>query len=446
MTALFDPDRLLSTDSTERVARRLPPVEFARLAAAVREAADAERLVKTENGRTAPYPMLASLVQLTADAERHLARHVPLVVSAWRKVLLAHRTDARVRDFLAVPAVLRAWVDAAPIGDYRVDFCRFDLVGGDVATARVVEFNANCPGGVLFTSAYAALWRDVPPVRDVLEEWGVARTRLDDRHWFPEFLRTAVGPECADGPFGIFHKTGGNVLELDRMTDLLAETGHSAVRVDPGLEDWLARDLRAGYLKYGVQPVLADIARWPAFLDRVSSGKLRIANPLAGRWIGDNKLCLALLSDPRFSGMFTAAEQEAVERLIPYSRKVGDGVEPADLLADRAGWVVKGPYDTRGNSVYVGSEQEEDRWRTVVRRAAEDGWLAQRAVPAYRREWQGRPCYQDLSIVLLHGAWAGYTSRISESLRVNVAQGGGRQVVFGHRDTDWGAGERPPIA
>src|SRR5262245_7623716 len=104
MTPLFNLDRLLSTDSAGPVAPRLPPARFARLATAVRDAAVAERLVKTENGRTRPYPMLPSLVQLTADAERHLARHVPLVVSAWRKVLLAHRTDARVRDFLAVPA------------------------------------------------------------------------------------------------------------------------------------------------------------------------------------------------------------------------------------------------------------------------------------------------------------------------------------------------------
>lgn len=438
MTPLFDPDRLLSTDPDDPAAPGLPPARFARLAAAVRRAADAEGLVKTENGRTTPYPMLPSIVQLTADAERHLAQHVPLVVSAWRKVLSAHRTDTRVRDFLAVPAVLREWVDAAPAEDHRVDFCRFDLVGGDVETARVVEFNANCPGGVIFTSAYAALWRDMAPVRDVLAGWGAAGTRLDDRQWFPEFLRAAVGPEWADGPIGIFHKPGGNVLELDKMTGLLAEAGCGAVRVDPGSEDWLTHDLRAGYLKYGVQPALSDIGRWHAFLDRVSSGKLRIANPLAGRWIGDNKLCLALLSDPRFAGMFTAAERDAVQRLIPYSRKTGDGVEAAELLADRAGWVVKGPYDTRGNSVYVGVEQDENQWRTVVRQAADGGWLAQRAIPAYRRHWHGTPCYQDLSIVLLHGAWAGYTSRISENLRVNVAQGGGRQVVIGHRDTDWG--------
>jgi hypothetical protein len=438
MTPLFDPYRMLTADLCAADVSGLPPSAMAELAAAVRTRADADGLVRTEHGRSTPYPMLPSLVQLTPEAERHVARHVPRVVSAWRKVLLAHRTEARVREFLAVPGPLLEWVDAAPDEDYRVDFCRFDLVGGDVESARVVEFNANCPGGVIFTSAYAGLWREVPEVADVLEEWGVAPTRLDDRHWFPEFLLGHTGVECGDGPLGIFRKSGGNVLELAKMIELLAEVGHRAYLVDPAGEDWLTRDPRGGYLKYGVQPVLSDIGGWAAFLDRVSSHKLRIANPLAGRWIGDNKLCLALLSDPRFATMFTPEELDSIDRLIPHSRKVGDGVDTAELLADRAGWVVKGPYDTRGNSVYVGSEQDDERWRAVVDRADRDGWLAQRAVPPYRRTWHGVDCFQDLSIVLLDGAWAGYTSRISENLRVNVAQGGGRQVVLGHRDTDWG--------
>jgi hypothetical protein len=263
---------------------------------------------------------------------------------------------------------------------------------------------------------------------------------LSRRHWFPEFLIAATGHQAADadlaGPVAIFRKPGGNVLELTRMVGLLGETGWPAFITDPAARDW-RYEVGAGYLKYGVQAVLADIGRWGPFLDRIAEGKLAIANPLPGRWIGDNKLCLAAMSDPRFGQLFGADERAAIARLIPYSRKVGDGVEPADLAREPARWVVKGPYDTRGNSVYIGSEHDRGAWELIVRRAAGEGWLAQEMLRPAVREWQGRQVHQDLSVVLLNGRWAGYTSRLSANLRLNVAQGGDRQLVFGHQDAGW---------
>jgi hypothetical protein len=451
MQPLFDPQRMLSIDHPNGFVDsrpRITPERFVELVECVRESAWSEGIVRVVHGSRIPdHSWVPSLAQLTKAAEAHFARYVPSIVSAWSKIIMAHRSDGRVREFLAVPSSLLGWVDSSPIEDYRVDFCRFDVVGDDVASARIVEFNANCPGGIVYTSAYTALWRAFPEVRQILDDWSVASTRLDDRHWFPQFLLETAAARNGDnghtdGPIGIFHKPGGNVLELDKIADLLTEIGHEAVQTEPGAGDWLRADTRIGYLKYGVQATLADIGRWGNFLDRVVSGHLRLVNPLPGRWIGDNKLCLAVLSDPRFGSLFTADEQEAIERLIPYSRKVADGVEPSELIADRASWVIKGPYDTRGNAVYIGGEQQPNAWRVMVAQAAEHGWLAQAAIPPSRRNWCGKDWYQDLSIVLLAGRWAGYASRMSENLRVNVAQGGCWQLVFGHSSTDWNTGVR----
>ncbi len=431
MTTLFDPHRLVSLDETGANG----VLDLTPYADGVRAAAWREGLTTTRTGERRPYPVLPSLTRLTTAGEQHLVRTVPHVVGAWHKVVLAHRTDQAVRDFLAVPTVLREWVDRAPIADHRVDFCRFDLVGSRVPGVRVVEFNANCPGGVIFSGAFADLWRAIAPVAGLLDEWHAARAPIEDRHWFTTFFG-AVAPSLDRG-VAVFHRPGGNVLELDRMVALFAEAGVRARLADPAEENWLVDDVRAGYLKYGVQAVLADVERWESFLDRLVSGKLRIMNPLPGRWIGDNKLCLAVLSDPRFARLFTPTELAAVQALIPVSRKIGDGVTPAELRSDRPGWVIKGPYDTQGASVYVGVDHDDAGWSRIVDTATDRGWLAQEAVPPAERTWAGRPVYQDLSVVLARGRWAGYTSRISEHRRVNVAQGGGRQLVFGCADVRW---------
>lgn len=434
---LFDPNHQLSLDNPDPLTSEL----FAAISERMADAALREGLVTIKNGQRVVYPLLPSLIQLTALAEEHLARQIPHIVSAWQTLLMAHRTDSQLRDFLAVPPVLREWVDAADDEDYRVDFCRFDLVGDNVETARVVEFNANCPGGVLFTSAYRAQWCALPEVSEILEQWNARSSLLDDRLWFPRFFRVITARDTVAGDSGaiaVFHRPGGNVLELDKMVALFAEAGCMPILADPANKEWLNHDVQTGYLKYGIQAVLSDIAQWSQFLERVSTGKLRLLNPLPGRWIGDNKLCLAAMSDPRFSYLFTPRQREAIGMLIPYSRKTGNGIEPARLISERASWVVKGPYDTQGNSVFIGSEHTPEQWRSVIRRAVEGGWLAQEAVPPSPRTWRGKAAYQDLSVVLLGGRFAGYTSRVSENLRVNVAQGGGRQVVFGHHGTDWG--------
>lgn len=439
MSTFFDSGRLL--DATHCATHGIPPGRFAELSRRVDRAAFADGLTVIRNDATVPYPMLPSLVQLDAELERGLAWAVPRVHRALRKIVSAHRVDSALRSYLDVPGALLPWVDDSPESEYRIDFCRFDFVGGG-SSPKIVEFNANCPGGTIFTGAYGRLWREEPAVSALLAAWQVGDAQFDRRHWFPEFLLSTLGRRVEDrggaGPVALFRKPGGNVLELDKMAALLDELGWRALVADPAAVKW-PDEARLGYLKYGVQAVLGDIGGWAVFLDRIAEGKLRIVNPLPGRWIGDNKLCLAVMSDPRFARLFDEEERAAIRMLVPYSRRVGDGVEPNELQGARDQWVLKGPYDTRGNSVYVGAEQDAATWRRLVDQAAREHWLAQLVVQPDTRVWDGERLYQDLSVVLLRGRFAGYTSRLSRNFRVNVAQGGGRQVVFGHQSAGWPA-------
>lgn len=431
---MFDEERSLPAPGA--TGGDLTPERLAALHQDVVAAAWREDLTVLRDGRPVLYPMLPSLRTLTTGFERHLARSMPHITSAWRKVITGYRENPELKEFLAVPDALRPWVEASPATDHRVDFCRFDMVGGSIGTARIVEFNANCPGGALFTSAFRRLWAEHGAVKELFDRWGVARDALHEGEWFARLLFSSTGATSGD-TVALFHQPGGNTLEIGKMRAILEQEDCQVVVTHPAAGDWRRHDVRAGYLKYGVQAVLADAAGWRAFLQRVSSGALPLVNPLPGRWIGDNKLCLAVLSDPRFHHLFNAAETEAIGRLIPFSRKAGDGVDRGELLRDRGAWVIKGPYDTQGRSVHVGAQTDRDRWARIATRAVREGWLVQEAVDPSRITWHGRRAYQDLSVVWLRGRPSGYMSRISENFKVNVAQGGGRQMVFGNEAVSW---------
>jgi hypothetical protein len=164
-------------------------------------------------------------------------------------------------------------------------------------------------------------------------------------------------------------RPGPSYLELERVVDRLRELGYLAEAMDPADRAWQRLGVRAGYLKSNIRAAPFGIGGWEPFLEGVVAGRVRILGSLPGRWIGDNKLCLAVMSDPRFASIFTPAERAAIDRLIPVSRKVSDGVEPDDLLADQEGWVLKEPYNSQGAGVYIGAELLPDGWRDAVQRA-----------------------------------------------------------------------------
>lgn len=435
MTSLFDPTRVCAApqDGGDPDGP-LGPGTLEEIELAVARQARRESLTSLQQGHDELYPMRASLVQVSAEADRLLAAEIPPIHEALVRIVRAHREDEELRGYLAVPPALLRWVDLSPPEDCRIDFCRFDLVGGTLEDLGVVEFNANNPGGALYTGDFKALWRADPRIGALLESWSVRSERMDRPDWFTDFVLEVTGPAAR---LAIFHQPGGNVLELDRLAAELGRRAVPAVLTSPAAPGWAQEGIEAGYLKYGVQATLADLADWNHFLKEAVSGGLRLVNPPAGRWVGDSKLCLAVMSDPRFGRLFTRRQQEAIDRLIPYSRKAGDGVSAAELRDDRPDWVVKGPYDTRGNSVFIGAEHPAPAWDALVARAVESGWLAQRLIRPGGRRWGGADRYQDLSIVLLGGRMAGYMSRISSNLRVNVAQGGGRQLVYGHASVRW---------
>lgn len=439
MDPIFDSHRVLTAGTSARFG--IPPDRFAQRAETVSEAAWAEGLAQYHDGRPVPLPALPYLVQVTERAERYLATTVPGVFTALGKILTAHRKCDPVRDFLQVPDTLRCWTDASPAADYRIDFCRFDLVGGEVERARIVEFNASPPGGALIGGGLLGLWHSQPEVRNILEEWGASRTPMANRHWLAELLLSVTGARHCGGPVAVFRpsiRPGPSYMELERLVDRLRELGYQAQLMDPADPAWLRCGIRTGYLKSNIRTAPLDVGGWADFLEHVVAGRLKILGSLPGRWIGDNKLCLAVMSDPRFTRLFTSAEQAAIDRLIPVSRKVGDGVGPAELLGDQGGWVVKEPYDSQGASVFIGAEMPSRDWRNIIRHATTCGWLAQRIVPPGQCDWHPAPRhFQDLGIYLAQGRWAGYSSRISQDLRVNVSRGGGFQMVLGHRNIEW---------
>lgn len=366
-----------------------------------------------------------------------LARFVAAYHRAIETVVAAYPDDRRLRAVLSMPPALRADLEARPHpADTRVHFLRVDALPQPDGSLRVLETNANCPGALVVAGLAARRWRSH------LTTWGERLPEpLDgeDPLWMGRWFLRVAHRETHETPrtVALLRHEGGNRLELDLIRAAFEDLGVRVVEGDPR-EVRAARDgvevrgvpLRHAYLKVGLQEFCAMRADAGEFVAAVRAGDLFVQNRQLGRWVGDNKLCLAVLSDPDFADLFDPDDLALLAPAVPWSRNLA--LLGPDLVgavrSDRAGHVLKRPLDTRGRGVVVGRETRDDaEWNAAVDLARREGWLVQEycATPEIETETgSGETRGHDLALGAVDGVLSAAFLRSSAEARVNIARSG----------------------
>lgn len=379
-----------------------------------------------------PFPVIPGVAVLHPLSEPELRRRVPIVVECLQQLARRYPHDQELQEFLAVPPALHRWILQWPEPELlTIDFCRLDLQGDSLGTVRVLEFNPSSPGGVISLGMVNRFWRE-SSLGAQLTEWGVPVAPFEELEWFADWL---LGYGQAHGiaennsrRVGVFHQRLSTKFELDQICAQLTRRGQIPVELQP-TDIGQFRDLRLGYLKH-VPENAREVERWDMFCSLITNGELVIPNTPAMRWVAENKLCLAALSDPRFRHLFTAQQQTALDALVPFSRKLGDGITVARTLAERTQLVLKAPYARGGESVVVGMGTTADAWSQLIQDPLHRGWLIQERIqPSSLPSWDGT-YFRDLVIIVRGGQVIGYGSRVNQGHLLNGSQGGVLLSVF----------------
>ncbi|MGF6903269.1 hypothetical protein P3T22_004555 [Paraburkholderia sp. GAS348] len=426
---VFDPDKDWITLEQNHASD-----EFNRACSYVKSRAAEDNLVMSfEGNNSRPYPVMSGVCALHAGTEEILAPRIASIFNALQKIVSAYRADANLQEFLGIPNQLNQWVkeDTEPANN-RVDLCRFDLMGRTLSELKIIEFNCNAPGGIVYAGMINRYWREAPFSSSLIESWGGGASTFEQSDWVATWLSSLAdrrGLRDIEG-IGLLHPAGGNILELPHLKKRIEACGlRSAMLTPEQLSQTGDHTFQLAYLKYGVQRAIQDIGQWEQFCRSVVEGRLVIQSSLAGRWIGDNKLCVAVMSDPRFSYLFNDAERAAIGTIIPTSRKLGDGISQREVIQYKDDFVVKHPYGTRGVSVFVGRDYDQIAWTELVGKTSSLGHVVQQYVDS-DFEVDGDTCFRDLVVMLASGAIVGYGSRVSRARKVNIAQDGRKMAVL----------------
>jgi len=161
------------------------------------------------------------------------------------------------------------------------------------------------------------------------------------------------------------------------------------------------------------------------------------------------KALFAVLTDARYTPMFTSEEREAISGHVPWTRRVragktdyyGDEISLIEFIDEHRGRLVLKPNDDYGgHGIYIGWNTDEIGWDEAIHNAIANGdYLVQERVPTARETFpaltpddtiQFVEQLVDLDPLLFNGKVGSAFTRLSSNELANVTAGGGMVPTF----------------
>jgi hypothetical protein len=317
---------------------------------------------------------------------------------------------------------------------------------------RYVEYNAESPAGMAYEDSMASVFARLPVMRAFrkrfrLRPLPVRRRQMDVmlrafRQW-----GTGEDPVAA-----IVDWTGlPTAREFELFRDFFEQRGLRTLIGDPR-----QLELHRGRLHLEGQPVnliyrrvltselLAKGPEARALADAYLAGAACVVNSFRAKLL-HRKMSFALLSDDRYARLYDPHQRAAIERHVPWTRKLKEGPstrhgEPvADLVEHvsrhRSELVLKPNDDYGGKGVVLGWTVDQPEWEKALKEALERSYVVQEAVEVPREPFpvalngiQLMDLAVDFDPYLFDGRPGGVLTRLSSSALLNVTAGAGSIV------------------
>jgi hypothetical protein len=322
-----------------------------------------------------------------------------------------------------------------------------------------VELNGESPAGIAYADAAYEIFSSLPVMRRFAERYNLRR--FEGRPLLLDTLLAAyrefAGSGASDKPTIAIVDLKGlpTQKEFELFREYFESAGHRSVICSPDELEFSGGRLRCGdfqidivYKRLLVNEYLPVMEESPALLHAYRAGAICMVNSFRSKLI-HKKALFAVLTDERHAHLFTADEQEAIRRHVPWTRKVREGKtqkdgETVDLVefvsANSHRLVLKPNDDYGGHGIYIGWSNDQIAWDEALRSALANGdYLVQERVPTARETFpalaeDGSVFFAeqlvDLDPLLFHGKVGSAFTRLSFTELANVSSGGGMVPTF----------------
>jgi uncharacterized circularly permuted ATP-grasp superfamily protein len=319
---------------------------------------------------------------------------------------------------------------------------------------RYVEYNAESPAGMAYGDALADVMDAMPVMQRFRRRWKLRSlpTRASQLDCMLQAFREwggAVRPSVAI----VDWKGVPTVPEFQMFQEYFVGRDVPCVIAEPASLTYDGKHLRGEdgtvisvvYRRVLTSELLATSGGSDPLCQAYLDGTVVVINTFRAKLL-HKKMSFALLSDDRYASLFTASQLAAIDRHIPWTRRLREGrstrrgEEVTDLVAHviehRDKLVLKPNDEYGGKGVVLGWTVDDHDWEQVLRMALHETYVVQEAVPVPREQWPlavgGSIEMVDMAVdmdpYLFGGQVKGVLIRLASSALLNVTAGTGSVV------------------
>jgi hypothetical protein len=317
---------------------------------------------------------------------------------------------------------------------------------------RYVEYNAESPAGMAYEDKMAEVFGRLPVMRSFRKRFRL-RTLPVRRRQLDAMLRAFRQWGTGEEPVAAIVDWSGlpTAREFEMFRDYFEQHGLHTLIGDPrnlelrrGRLHLDGQHVNLVYRRVLTSELLSKGPEARVLADAYLSGAACVVNSFRAKLL-HKKMSLALLSDDRYSRIYDAHQRAAIQRHVPWTRKLAegpstrDGKTIGDLLehvsSHREELVLKPNDEYGGKGVVLGWTVGQPEWDEALNEALGQSYVVQEAVEVPREPFpvvldgvQLMDLAIDLDPYLFDGRPGGVLTRLSSSALLNVTAGAGSIV------------------
>jgi hypothetical protein len=322
-----------------------------------------------------------------------------------------------------------------------------------------VELNGESPAGIAFADSATEIFEQLPAMKKFAERYelktleGRSKMLAVLLSSYEEFLGRK--PEHKPTIAIVDLKDLPTVKEFELFKEYFESQGYASIICSPQELEFSDGRLRCNdfeidivYKRLLVNEYIPIIREAPALLDAYRAGAICLANSFRSKLV-HKKAIFAVLTNERYSHLFSEAELAAIQAHVPWTRKFRDektmhadsNIDLVEFTRQNAHKLVLKPNDDYGgHGIYIGWTIAAEEWEAAIEKALGDGdYLVQERVktskevfPALLDDGSVEFVEQlvDLDPLLFDGKVGSAFTRLSYNELANVSSGGGMVPTF----------------
>jgi hypothetical protein len=389
---------------------------------------------------------------MSVPAWDYTVRAAEAIYGALSTLETALLVDAELRSELDLQPDEETLAMADVPGGLSSPSSRLDSFAAD--EVRYVEYNAESPAGMAYGDVLAEVMSELPVMKKFAAAYKLAAmpTRGPQTDCMVGALAAwngAASPSIAIVDWADVPTTA----EFEMFKEYFEGRGFPCIICEPAALSYDGGQLRGPggevvnlvYRRVLTSELITREGLGSPMCRAYLDGAAVVVNSFRAKLL-HKKMSLALLSDDQYSSLFSTRQLEAIDRHIPWTRRVTEGRSTKDgrdirdlteyILEHRQTLVLKPNDEYGGKGVVLGWTVDDGEWARVLANALEDSYVVQESVPVPREQWplgiNGKVELVDMAVdmdpYLFDGEVGGALVRLSASALLNVTAGTGSVV------------------